>query len=289
MKPSSRSRLLAQFDQLATDGDFGVAAEAAVGAYAPLTNDVARAVKYVAELYEGSDDPEGRQARDLFAQLVLVAYREAKRQDEAVASNFANAFIDNYPGTSGTSLLAKWISLGEAALGFKSLTAESKSRSLLWQQSSRLVLMTNEFLDGLLGLLIVAWRCGLGKPINTNVLTNAYGSKLDEFKNLTGGENGAFYLLFRIADPPLRNGLAHGTAWLDYDAQEVRYTVGRQARQEHSLELTLFMAMAYYGSYLAQGYLAALATIIVLEGDSSAAAELLPDHLVRVMNWGNDA
>lgn len=288
MEPTSRSQLLAQFEQLAADGDFGLAAEAAVGAYAQLPNDVARAVKYVVELYEGTEEPKGRQARDLVAQLLLVTYREAKGKDEAVASNFANAFIDDYPGTTGTSLLAKWISLAEAALGFKSVGAKPNNRSLLWQQSSRLVQMTNEFLDGLLGLLIVAWRCGLGKTVNRNVLTNAYGSKLDEFESLTGGEDGPFYLLFRIADPPLRNGIAHGTAWLDRDAQEVRYTAGRQVRQRHSLELTRFMEMAYCGSYLAQAYLAALATIVVLEGDNVEAASLLPHHLVRVMNWHNN-
>lgn len=279
---SSYQALLSRIEGLARDGQLGSEAQGTWEEYSSLPNDAARSVTFVHDFFGADVDEELRMPRSLLCQLLLVAYRDAKKRDSRLARDFAFAFIQDFPGASGSALLPRWSSLADASLAFQRVTS-SGDVLLLWQQSSRLVLAVNEFLDGLIGFLIVAWRCALGKTVNPNVLGNAYGSKIDEFALLTGGDDGAFYLLLRLADADLRNGLAHGSAWLDSVESKVRYATGKQQKTEHEMGLVEFMSVAALGSHLGSAYVAALATISVFEGGPHAAVELLPPLLVELL------
>jgi len=280
-KQGTLDRLLNQIAQLAEEGTLGPEAQASAAEYEAFPNDIARAVKYLADFYV--DEDETSQARDILTQVLIVAYRDAKKNDPDLAKSFANAFITDFPGTTGTALLPRWTSLAEACYGLKAV-AHSDNRSMIWQHSSRLVLNMNEFLDGLIGFLIIAWRCAIGRATNANVLGNAYGSKVHEFGKLTNAEDGVFYLIFRLAKPKLRNALAHGGAWPDYDAGLVRFTEGGQDGIEHEISIVDFMAFTKLGCDLARSYVASLAAIIVLEDGGKGAISLMPRHLVTLWN-----
>jgi hypothetical protein len=269
-------------DALARDGHLGPEVQADSEAYSSLPSDVARCVASVDDFFTADVDEALREPRSLLCQLILVAYRDAKKRDAKLARDFAYAFFQDFPGAAGSALLPRWSSLSDASFAFQKL-ATSADVVLVWQQSSRLVLAVNEFLDGLIGFLIVAWRCALGKSVNPNVLGNAYGSKIKEFAELTGGDDGAFYLFLRIADANLRNGLAHGSAWLDSKEGKVRYLTGQQQKTEREMDLLQFMSCATLGSHLGSAYVAALATISVIEDGSQAAADLLPSPLVELL------
>lgn len=245
----SYERLLRRMAELAEQGHLGENALEASLSYAELPNDLARCAKFVREFFDADVDDEMRFPRSYFCQLVLVAYRDAKKQDATLAQTFALALIEDFPGAPGSALLPRWCSLAEASFAFQHV-AFSIEPSLVWQQASRLVLAINEFLDGLIGLLIIAWRCAQAKTVNVNVLGNAYGSKIDEFTKLTDGDDGAFYLFLRIADADLRNGIAHGSMWLDADERKVRYVVGRQTKTDRTMDLEEFMCIAMLGSHL---------------------------------------
>ncbi len=274
--------LLNRVEELSRDGHLGSKVQKTWGEYSSLPNDAARSVAFVDDFYGADVDEELRAPRSLFCQLILVAYRDAKKRDPGVARDFALAFIQDFPGATGSALLPRWSSLAEASLAFQGV-AVSGDVLILWQQSSWVVLAVNEFLDGLIGFLIVAWRCALGKTVNLNVLGNAYGSKIDEFARLTDGDDGAFYLLLRIANADLRNSLAHGSAWLDSAESKVRHIVGRQQKTEYEMDLVEFMCVAMLGSHLGPAYVAALATISVFEDGPQAAADLLPSPLVELL------
>lgn len=277
----SYEKLIKQIVNLGEHGHLGEDAKQGIARYAELPNDIARSIVYVNGFFLADIEEEARQIRGLLCQMMIVVYRDAKKRDPGLARAFANAFIEDFPQASGTALLPRWVSLAEASFAFKNL-AKSENPSLVWQQASRLVLATNEFLDGLLGLLIVAWRCALGKTVNVNVLGNPYGSKVDEFHRLTNGDDGPFYLFLRMANPKLRNGIAHNSIWLDPAEQKVRYIVGQQQKIECEMGLTEFMAMAYLGSHLASAYMAALGTIIALEDGGPVVEQLIPAQLVSL-------
>lgn len=284
MNKTSRDRLLTQFTRLAEKGHFGADVKSSTDVYAGITDDLSRAVKYVSEFEAEEVDDSVREARKQMTTLILATYQGAREKDVAVGEAFASALITDYPGTTGTSLLDRWISLAEAAYGFKTLAAEPRNPSLLWQQTARLVLMTNEFLNGLLGLIILAVRVVLGRKANPNVLHNALGSKKNELAKLTGGvDDGLFYPFLRLTDPPLRNGIAHGTAWVDADRAKVIFTVGGNQKREIERDLMLVMVMAQLGSHLAQSYIAAISIILVDASDSATAKRLVPKQFLSLL------
>ena len=86
-----------------------------------------------------------------------------------------------------------------------------------------------------------------------------------------------------MADPKLRNGLAHNSIWFESDEQKVRYIVGRQQKKEYEMSVMEFMTRAALGSHLASAYMAALATIIALEDGGSTAEQLIPAQLVDLL------
>jgi hypothetical protein len=102
----------------------------------------------------------------------------------------------------------------------------------------------SEFLCGLLPYLIIMWRAANDKPVNDAVFSQPFGGLVNQFSNLTGGDEGPFYLFIRIARPRLRNAIAHETAWLDSNNVKVRYTDGREQKQEYEIDLVEFTALA---------------------------------------------
>ena len=273
--------MLGRISDLGEKGYFGEEAKSETVRYANIPNDIGRSVIFINDFFSENVDEDTKAARNLLCQMIVVAYRDAKKKDAAQARAFANAFIEDIPTVLGSALLPRWVTLAETSFAYKN-DSKSENPSLVWNNLTKLVLATNEFLDGLIGLLIIAWRCALGKTVNTNVLGNNYGSKVNEFAELTKGENGPFYLFFRMADPKLRNSIAHSSIWLDSDEKKVRYIVGQQEKTEYEMDLMKFMSMAYLGSHLASAYVAALATIVVLEDSGSAAKGFIPMHLVNL-------
>jgi hypothetical protein len=269
---------------LVRDGHFGSTVQAALETYDQLPDNLSRCLRFFNDFEADVAEEELRLARSLLCQMILVVYRDSKRRDPAIAQDFAFAFVRDYPGMAGSALLPRWSSLADASFAFQ-MVVHSSNRLLVWQQSSRLVLAANEFLDGLIGLMIVAWRCALGKPVNPKVLANAYGSKIKEFADLTGGDDGPFYLVLRVADADLRNGLAHGSAWLDPKEDRIRYMVGRQQKAEREIGLIEFMTKAALGSHMASSYAAALATIAVWESGRTGSRQALPTRLFELLSF----
>ncbi len=218
---------------------------------------------------------------DLFCQLFVFLYQQAKRNDAAVADAFLHAFLWDYPGAAGSCVYPQWEALVQASHGFKSA---GTNRLLVWQQALRLVQAYNEFLNSVLGHYIVAWRCARGKALATDVFYKPYGLKLKEFSDLTDGGYGPFNLVLRIADPHLRNAIAHENVWLDSDSNAVRYTDGKGKHMHYEMNLMQFMCLAMIGSHLAMAYIAGAAAVAVLEVGGAADVAKLPKHLVKLFH-----
>lgn len=281
----THTRLLKQVVDMALEGKFGELIKASQREYEQLPAGIGIFVKTVLDFFEEtSQHHDGfAELRSLVFQLLIVAFREAKHKDRDVALAFLHSFIEDYPGVPESSLLSRWSSLANASLAFREV-ADSKQRLLIWQQATKQFQAYNEFLSGLFSYLIILWRTSRGKPINLAVFDVAYGSKVDEFRSLTDGENGAFAVLLNLARPKVRNAIAHETLWLDSDAGKVRFTEGRNPRSEYEMDLAEFMLLAAVGSHLAHSYLAAIGAIAVMEVGNDLAKSLLPPQLIRLFN-----
>ena len=282
MNDEIRSRL-AELSRLALQGTFGTDAQSMTEAYQSLsTIDVF--LKVVHTFYRQRNSVEAAQIAefaDMFCRLLIVVYRDAKKQDTQVSTAFLYSFLEDYPGVPGSCLFSKWEALGRSAYALKAVSHAGPLAT--WEQSKNLFQAYNEFLNGLLGFLIVGWRCALGRRVNSNVITNAYGAKLNDFRDLTGGLDGAFEIIFKLAHPEIRNAIAHGDIWLD-TASNGLVKHGNRGHQTGEIPYIDFLGFAMIGSHLGEAYLTAIATILVIENGSDTNVAQLPQHLVRVFN-----
>lgn len=273
-------RRLMQFGKMSAEGGFGAAVQAASAEYRdiPLGMDVM--VKLINDFYvpkKTTEDATMANIANLFCAMLIVIYRDSKKHDPTVAMAIANSFLQDYAGVPGSCLFSRWDTLARASLAFKvSIRTEAV---LVWEQAKNVFQAYNEFLNGLLGYMILGWRCALGKPISPNVINSPYGAKLNEFSQLTDGEDGAFYLIFRLAKPGIRNAIAHGSIWLDNETGQVTF---EDRAKSGTIDITDFVGLATIGSHLAQAYLVAIATIVVLEDGSKADIAKIPAHLVQL-------
>ena len=205
----SHKKLLQQFSQMAEEGLFGddKIAKSRLE-FEKLPTGISPMLKPFPDFIESlsAHEPEITQMRQLTCQTLIVAYREAKRKNPEIAESFITSFIQDYPGVAESCLLPRWTSLAKACLAFRELN-QSKNRLLIWQQALKLFLAYNEYLNGLFGYLIILWRTHLGKTVNPNVLNTTYGNKINQLKELTGGDDGIFYFYTRMAQPDIRNAI----------------------------------------------------------------------------------
>ena len=184
---------LSQLNLMATQGIFGEEAKLAAVDYTRLSSSGMNVfLKVVADFYQPNKTEEDQlifRMADLFCQLIIVVYREAKQEDRIVADAFLNSYIKDFPDAQGSCVYPQWESLARAAYAFKL----AKTHKLLaWQQAIKLVQAYNEFINVLLGYFIISWRCSVGKQYSKNVFDNSYGSKLNEFLQLTLGVRSFF-------------------------------------------------------------------------------------------------
>ncbi len=285
MKESHR-HLVQQIAEMAEEGKLGETIKAARKEYERLPVGIATLIKCVVDAYQSNPSINGEilQLRDLFCQLVMAIYRDASLRNQEVAHALVHSLIKDYPGVQESCLTPQLCSLMEAALGFREV-GDLKNRLMIWQQMSRMVLAYNELLNALLGFLIPCLKCAKGKQPDSAIFSIAYAAKVDQFNSLTGGEDGPFDLITRLARPKLRNAIAHGTIWLDSNAAKVRYSVGQKKREEHEIELIEFSGLALSGSHLPTAYLAAIGAIAVMEDGSDLAKSFLPQHLIQLFNF----
>jgi len=275
-------RLLQQIAQLASEGKFGEAAHSASQEYSKIPIGIPTMLKYICDFYENnnSTNQEIAKAKDYFCQMLIMLYRETKKLNPSLSTAFISSFIEDFPNVNGSLLLPRWNSLAQASLAFKKV-ATSEDSLLIWQQASRLFQAYNEFLNGLLGFLIVAWRCVKDKEINLNVFNSSYAVKARQFSDLTDGENGVFYLFHRIIKPKMRNAIAHETAWLDAEAGIVRYSDG-YPKKDYEMDFIEFLSLTTLGSHVGSAYIAAIAAVIVLEEGNEKEKSFLPAHIIKL-------
>ena len=90
----SHARLLKQFVDMATDGQFGDSIKEAQKEYDKLPQGIAILLKFVLDFCDeiSKKNDELAQIRNLSCQLLIVAYREAKKRDPEIAQSLVNSF-----------------------------------------------------------------------------------------------------------------------------------------------------------------------------------------------------
>jgi hypothetical protein len=283
-------KIIGQMIDIAKDGNLGIEIEKTQKEYEKIDDNIACIIKYIYDVLtpKSENDLEITKSKAIFAQYIIVAYRESKKNDSEIAEALLYSFIEDFPSISNSCLLEKWRTFAESILSVKEIYG-SKKRLELWQNYSRLFQAYNEFLNGLLSYLILCWKCHLGEAADLSIFGFSYGDKIKEFEKITNGENGLFYLIFRVAKNQIRNAIAHGDIRFDSDAGIIYYLVGKKEKKEKQVDLDEFMATTLLGSTIAQAYLAGIGTIVVMEHGTEKAKVLLPDFLKKAFEFKSES
>ena len=190
------------------------------------------------------------------------------------------SYLDNIPDTEGTSLFHKHADFVDAGHAFKNVI-KTKDQILLWEVAKKLTLNYNEFLNGLLGILILLIKCSLGLKCRPSQLKSTYGSKINDFKQLLDDYDLPYDMIVKFANSNLRNSIAHGTIWLDSEKAIVNYS---NKNEYYSISLVEFLALNTSSLHFADAYLSAIATIVIFMFGTREDKSKLPPELLQFLS-----
>lgn len=225
--------------------------------------------------------------RQTIAGLIIVTYRDLSRIDPTIAYLFLNAWIEDHPDHPGTALYSRW---EDAIMAHSGWSNTSTDQTAALKFSLALCQSYNEFLDGLFGWLLIAWRAIKGKKVNAAVLTSPFGVKYNEFETLVEGKNGAFFNFFALANPPLRNAITHKTAWYDTATSQLRYSDGKgDKHRDYTLPIEELLANNILGGQIAYAFLSGVAFLTLMANPLGVPESDLPDIFVKAYHFVPEA
>lgn len=217
---------------------------------------------------------------DTFFQILLTIYVKARDKNPEIAEYFIISYLNDIPKTQGTSLFHKHFNLIDAGHAFKNII-KTKDQILLWEVAKKLTLNYNEFLNGLLGILVLLIKCSLDLKCNIKQLKEPYGSKIHQFKQLISNHDLPYDMLVKFANSKLRNSIAHGTIWLESEKAIVNYS---DKNKHYSISLIDFLALNASALHFADTYLSSVATIVVILKGNREDKSNLPLELLQLLS-----
>ena len=134
--------LLEQMKKFALESVEGKSVKEGFEEYAQLPTDLSVFIKCLHDYHERSKELEEElvQIRSIFFQLIIVAYRECRKNDKTIADTLAYSLVRDYPDIEGSALIRQWTSLTQASIAFKEVI-NLKSKLLAWQQTKRVMII----------------------------------------------------------------------------------------------------------------------------------------------------
>lgn len=269
--------------QLMEDTKSGFYGEKAKEEYVKLRNSQNVRLYYtdfIGNLYSPPENNiELYQIGQTICENILILYRDAKKKDDAVAKALAESLFSNFPTTKETNLFTPFTSLLRAATAFQD--DEKKQYNVTYTLSKDLFTTYNEFLNALLGYINIAAKAALGLKVNINSLTMVYQKKIEEFEQLN-----LHYIMpifSNLAERELRNAFSHNRFWHNKETDMIEYEVlSKSLSIQKSMPLIEFVGKSVAGSYLALGYITAMAVIQLLDIADVSYLNVLPTNIKSI-------
>ncbi len=208
---------------------------------------------------------------------LIILYRDVKTKNPKIARNFFNAFIKDYPGTNNTKLFNQFITLIETSSAYK-IAINSSDYLMVWELIKKQLLSANEFLNILIGYINFIINYIMNNKENKNLLSGSYKSKIDSFnKNYL---NAVFPVISNIANPDLRNAIAHSKIWNDRENEIITYET---KNDKFKVDITTFVGIAGATTYLCPAYVSFLCVIYFLEYTNYSSCTLLPNEVKNIL------
>jgi len=204
-------------------------------------------------------------------QVFLATYREAKKHDPETALWLLRSFMEDHPTAPGSNLFSKLVAVLEASLALKAnspklAAPEQGDRNTLFLVAREAYRAGAEFIPALMGWLCPITQAMQGETPNWKILREPNGTKTRTFERISGGDDGLFFILFRLINRNLRNAIAHSDVQLDAADGQVsfRYVSGGSLQEERMSVFDFLFAVMMF-SHLPTMYLSATSAILLLE------------------------
>ena len=280
MKDDIKDKLL-QVVFLTKEGIYGEKAKNELNKVQNIPSTISYLIDLINDLYISPEkDKELYQIGKSINEYLLILYRDTKVKNKEFAKALFESLFSDFPNTNNTNLFDRYRTLIESSVAFKS-SISIDDRLILWNVAIKLFEAYNEFLNGLLGYIIICAVSVLENKCSIEFLNNSYQSKIDKFNSLK--LNYLFPVISNIAKPEIRNAISHSRIQLIKDNGVIDYTIKKEKIFiNKTIDLSEFIGMVSAGTYLPIGYITAISSIYVIEYGNITDICLLPEEIKSI-------
>ena len=248
-----------RFDQIrdqTSDGVFGKEAQNMLKDFQNIPQgDVTVFLKTITNFFSKEINPLFRPYAIALIKIILSLFLKNNNSNPELSDYFTLTFTKDIENLPNSCIKDKYASMLEAGHAFKQSVYSNKL--VLWELTKNYFLSYNEFMNHLIGIILINLKYLIQNKYKINTLNNAYGSKLNELKALEPKED-YYNTLIELLNPEIRNAIAHQTIWFNEKDNQVIY---KTKEKEKNISIEELMFMNAKASYLAEAYNVALSTI----------------------------
>ena len=210
--------------------------------------------------------------------IILSLFLKNNNSNPGLSEYFTLTFNQDIEGLPNSCIKDKYANMLEAGHAFKqSLNA---NKLVLWELSKNYFLSYNEFMNHLIGIILINLQYSIKNKYKLNTLNNAYGNKISELNKLTPKPE-YYNTLLELLNSDIRNAIAHQSIWFNEESNNVIYKTNKE--KEEKINITDFIMLNAKASYLAEAYLVALSTIGVFYFGSMMDRTKFPKELFLII------
>ena len=210
--------------------------------------------------------------------IILSLFLKNNKNNPELSDYFNLTFNRDIDGLPNSCIKGKYASMLEAGHAFKQ--SVRTNQLVLWELSKNYFLSYNEFMNHLIGIILINLQYSIKNKYKLNTLNNAYGNKISELKKLTPKPD-YYNTLLELLNPDIRNAIAHQTIWFNEENNNVIYKNNKGI--EEKISITDFILLNSKASYLAEAYLVAIGTIGVYYFGSMMDRTRFPKELFLII------
>ncbi|MDX8553767.1 hypothetical protein MK851_09050 [Tenacibaculum sp. 1B UA] len=209
-------------------------------------------------------------------EIILTLFFKNNSKDVELSDCFALIFQKKIEGTRKSYIKDKYINMLEAGHASKQ-SLSTNNPLIIWELTKNNFLAYNEFLNVLIGVILINYRYSIGKTYKFNTLDNHYGNKVNQLIELKP-ENQCYQYLFELLQPDIRNAIGHQNIWFEKSSNTVTYLNDKTGLNE-TMSIEDFILLNSKASYLAEAYLVSISTIAIFSFGTTLDRARLPKEL----------
>jgi hypothetical protein len=245
-------------------------------------NSVETFLKNINDFYSKDINPIFRPYPHALIEIILTLYFKNYKKDIELSDCFPLIFQQDIKGITNTSIRDKYLNMLDAGHAAKQ-SIKTNNPLIIWELAKNSFLSYNEFLNILVGIILINYRFSIGKSYKYTALKNPYGNKVNELINLNP-EAQCYKYLFELLKPEIRNAIGHQTIWFNKSEKIVTY-LDDKTGQNTTISIENFMFLNKKASYLAEAYLVAISTIaLFIIGNPEDKAKLPKELFLLLMD-----